>query len=64
MRREETLFEVFVSKRLAAIRQEKLEAIGAGVDEEQYRLCVGYIRCLKDVADIMAEARKKIDADR
>ena len=64
MTRDETYFESLVSKRLAAIRQEKLEALGAGVEPDQYKFWTGYIRCLKDVAEVMAAARKKIDESR
>ncbi len=61
MNRETNRYEAMLRDRLAKIRQEKLEFVGAGVDVDQYRNWTGYIRCLGDVMAIMAEVRKKID---
>lgn len=63
MTRDETRFEALVAKRLAEVRQEKLEAIGVGVDPEMYKYWTGYIRCIKDVSSIMEEVRKKLNQD-
>jgi hypothetical protein len=59
--RETNRYEAMLRDRLAKIRQEKLEIVGAGVDVDWYRNWTGYIRCLGDVMAIMTEVRKKID---
>jgi CBS-domain-containing membrane protein len=48
---------------IVRIKQEKLEAIGSGVETEAYRYWTGYIRCLKDMSDIVVAVRKKMDQD-
>lgn len=63
MNRETTKFEALIQERLAAVRQEKLEFIGTGVDIDMYRHWTGYIRCLKDVSDIINSVRKKFEED-
>lgn len=63
MNRETAKFESLVLDQLIKLRQEKLEAVGAGVDVEMYRYWTGYIRCIKDMVDVMASVRKQIDKD-
>jgi hypothetical protein len=61
--RETNKFEAMIQDRLAKVRQEKLEFIGSGVDIDMYRHWTGYIRCLKDISDIIQEVRKKFEED-
>jgi hypothetical protein len=61
--RETERFEAAVAQRLAKLHQEKLEAMGNGVDADAYRTMTGYVRALKDALGIMDEERKKIDKD-
>lgn len=63
MLRETKRYEDELLQRLGTIRQEKLEAIGVGVDVDQYKFWTGYLRCIKDVVSIMEEVRVKIDKD-
>jgi hypothetical protein len=60
MQRETKRYEDELLKRLAVLRQEKLEAVGAGVELDQYKYWTGYIRCIKDVCSVMEDVRKKI----
>jgi len=61
--RETAKFESLILEKLIKIRQEKLEFVGAGVDVEMYRYWTGYIRCIKDVVDVIASAHKELDKD-
>jgi hypothetical protein len=61
--RETASFEKLMLEHIARIKQEKLEAIGSGVETEAYRYWTGYIRCLKDMSDIVVAVRKKMDQD-
>ena len=63
MGREATLLASELQKRFAKLLQEKLEAVGSGVDTEQYKYWTGYIRCLKDASGIIEEVLSKIDRD-
>jgi hypothetical protein len=63
MNRETARFEALLLERLGSIRQEKLEVIGAGVTPDEYKHWTGYIRCLKDVKDIVAAVRKKFEQE-
>ena len=63
MSRETASFERLMLEHIARIKQEKLEAIGAGVETDAYRYWTGYIRCLKDMSDIVAAVRKNMDQD-
>ena len=63
MNRETQRFETLVLEDIARLRQEKLEFIGKGVETEIYRHWTGYIRCLNDMAEVVAAAHKKIDQD-
>jgi hypothetical protein len=61
--RETAKFESLILEKLMKIRQERLEFVGAGVDVEMYRHWTGYIRCIKDVVDVIASAHKELDKD-
>jgi hypothetical protein len=63
MNRETARFETMLQEHLDRIKQEKLEAVGGGVDTEMYRYWTGYIRCLKDVSDIIVAVHKKFDQE-
>ena len=63
MNRETAKFESLILEHLAKLRKEKLEFVGAGVDVDMYRHWTGYIRCIKDVVDVIASAHKQIDKD-
>jgi hypothetical protein len=63
MSRDADRYEAALLERLAKIRQDKLEALGAGVEPLQYLYWTGYIRCIKDVVSVMEGVRKKISRD-
>jgi hypothetical protein len=63
MSRDADRYETALLERLAKIRQDKLEALGAGVEPDQYKYWTGYIRCIKDVVSVMEDVRKKISRD-
>lgn len=54
-------FERALVRRLAKVRQEKLEQLGEGVDAEQYRYWLGYLRAFKDFAEILEETKREIE---
>jgi len=61
MNREANRYDTALRERLELLRQDKLEFIGAGVDIEMYRHWTGYLRCLKEVLEIMTEIKSRLD---
>jgi hypothetical protein len=46
-------------RKLAQLRQGKLEQLGDGVDVEQYRYWLGYLRAFKDFAELLEEVKRE-----
>lgn len=61
MRRE---YERRLTGKLAQLRQDKLEQIGAGaLDIEQYRYWTGYLKAFDDFITVLNECKKREDDD-
>jgi hypothetical protein len=60
MRRD---FERALRRKLLELNQEKLVQLGKGVDFEQYRYWIGYLKAFEDFWDIIVELKKREDED-
>ena len=56
-------FELKLMRKLSELRQEKLEQLGQGVEYEQYRYWLGYIKAFEDFVNVVAELKKREDED-
>ena len=60
MRRE---FERVLRRRLLELNQEKLVQLGKGVEYEQYRYWIGYLKAFEDFWDIIQDIKKREGED-
>jgi hypothetical protein len=60
MRRD---FERALRRELSELRKEKLEQLGKGIDFEQYRYWIGYLKAFEDFWVIIEELKKREEED-